>query len=48
VCGTNFALSQRQQVEAAVVGGGGAFSPELQKGLCTHLVCLKPEGPKYA
>lgn len=44
---TNFNLPQRQDVEAVVVKGGGTFSPELQKGVCTHLVCGKAEGPKY-
>jgi hypothetical protein len=47
VSSTNFNLAQRQDVEAAVARGGGAFSPELQKGVCTHLVCGRPEGQKY-
>jgi hypothetical protein len=47
ICTTNFNMQQRQAVEAAVVQGGGVFSPELQKGVCTHLVCGKPDGPKY-
>jgi hypothetical protein len=47
VSSTNFNLAQRTDVEAAVARGGGTFAPELQKGVCTHLVCGKPDGPKY-
>jgi len=47
VCTTNFNLAQRQDAEVLVKQGGGAFSPELQKGVCTHLVCGKPDGQKY-
>lgn len=45
---TNLALAQRQDVEAVVARGGGTFAAELQRGVCTHLVCGRPDGPKFA
>lgn len=47
VSSTNFNLPMRQAAEASVARGGGIFTPELQKGVCTHLVCGKPEGQKF-
>lgn len=45
---TNLPLAQRLDVEAVVSRGGGAFAAELQRGVCTHLVCGRPDGPKYS
>jgi hypothetical protein len=47
VCSTNFNMAQRNDAEAAVLKGDGAFAAELQKGVCTHLVCGRAEGQKY-
>jgi hypothetical protein len=44
---TGFAGPIRLQIQADVERYGGNYRAELAKDKCTHLICAKPEGPKF-
>jgi hypothetical protein len=38
---------ERHRITRVVESNGGKFGRNIEKGVTTHLVCLRPEGDKY-
>ena len=47
VCVTGYSQDERADIEAKVVGRGGAYTSDLVKGRCTHLVASNTTSSKY-
>lgn len=47
VCITNFSSTERAAIQQQAEAAGAAFSAELHKDRCTHLICKTAVGAKY-
>jgi NAD-dependent DNA ligase len=47
ICTSNFETEERENLELLIRLVGATYTPALKQRGTTHLICKRPEGPKY-